>query len=95
MNSYKNKNRVVTAIIISVFGSMALSLFCTIQQQAFAATAEEIEEKYLKDARTALENGNTTGAIRDVLAILEWEFNEVHPKVESYLGNVSNVTASG
>jgi hypothetical protein len=92
MNSYKNKNRVVTAIIISVFGSMALSLFCTIQQQAFAATAEEIEEKYLKDARTALENGNTTGAIRDVLAILEWEFNEVHPKVESYLGNV---TASG
>lgn len=92
MNSCKNKNRVVTAIIISVFGSMALSLFCTIQQQAFAATAGEIEEKYLKDARSALESGNTTGAIRDVLAILEWEFNEVHPKVESYLGNV---TASG
>lgn len=61
MNSYKNKNRVVTAIIISVFGSMALSLYCTIQQQAFAATVGEIEEKYLKDARNALENGNTTG----------------------------------
>ena len=53
---------------------------------------KEIEEKYLKDARSALESGNTTGAIRDVLAILEWEFAEVHPKVESYLGNV---TASG
>ena len=38
MNSYKNKNRVVMAIIISVFGSMALSLFCNIQQQAFAGT---------------------------------------------------------
>lgn len=92
MNSYKNKNRVVTAIIISVFGSMALSLYCTIQQQAFAATAGEIEEKYLNDARTALENGNTTGAIRDILAILEWEFNEVHPKIAS---NMGNVTASG
>jgi hypothetical protein len=92
MNSYKNKNRVVTAIVISVFGSMALSLYCTIQQQAFAATAGEIEQKYLNDARNALENGNTTGAIRDILAILEWEFNEVHPKVASLLGNV---TASG
>jgi hypothetical protein len=92
MNSYKNKNRVVTAIVISVFGSMALSLYCTIQQQAFAATAGEIEQKYLNDARTALENGNTTGAIRDILAILEWEFNEVHPKVASLMGNV---TASG
>lgn len=51
---------------------MALSLYCTIQQQAFAATAGEIEEKYLKDA----ENGDTTGVIRDVLAILEWEFND-------------------
>lgn len=92
MNSYKNKNRVVTAIIISVFGSMALSLYCTIQQQAFGATAGEIEEKYLNDAGTALENGNTTGAIRDILAILEWEFNEVHPKIAS---NMGNVTASG
>ena len=71
---------------------MALSLYFSIQQQDFAATAGEIEEKYLKDARNALENGNTTGAIRELLAILEWEFNEVHPKVESYLGNV---TASG
>ena len=92
MNSYKNKNRVVTAIIISVFGSMALSLYCTIQQQAFAATPGEIEEKYLSDARNALENGNTTGAIRDIIAILEWEFNEVHPKIASIMGNV---TASG
>ena len=71
---------------------MALSLFCNIQQQAFAATAGEIEEKYLKDARNELESGNTTGAIRDVLAIFEWQFNEFYPKVESYLGNV---TASG
>lgn len=92
MNSYNNKNRVVTAIVISVFGSMALSLYCTIQQQTFAATAGEIEQKYLNDARNALENGNTTGAIRDILAILEWEFNEVHPKVASLMGNV---TASG
>jgi hypothetical protein len=92
MNSYKNKNKVVTAIIISVFGSVALSLYCTIQQQAFAVTAREIEQKYLNDARNALDNGNTTGAIRDILAILEWEFNEVHPKVASLMGNV---TASG
>ena len=92
MNSPKDKNRVVTAIIISVFGSMALSLYGTIQQQAFAATAGEIEQKYLQDARKALENGNTTGAIRDILAILDWEFNEVGPKVASLLGNV---TASG
>lgn len=92
MNSYENKNRVVTAIVISVIGSMALSLYCTIQQQAFAATPGEIEQRYLNDARNALENGNTTGAIRDILAILEWEFNEVHPKVASLMGNV---TASG
>jgi hypothetical protein len=92
MNSSTNRNRVVTAIIIGVFGSMALSLYCTIQQQAFAATAGEIEQKYLQDARNALQNDNTTGAIRDILAILEWEFNEVHPKVASLLGNV---TASG
>lgn len=70
-------------------------LFSSIQQQSFAATAAEIEQKYLQDACNALESNNTTGAIRDILAILEWEFNEVHPKIESFLGNVSNVTASG
>ena len=69
-----------------------MSLYCIIQQQAFAVAAAEIQEKYLNDAQNALQNGNTTGAIRDILAILEWEFKEVHPRVESYLGNV---TASG
>lgn len=88
----KSKNRLITAIIIGVFGSIGLNLYCAFQQQAFAVTAAEVEEKYLKDARNALQNGNTTGAIGDILAILEWEFKEVHPRVESYLGNV---TASG
>jgi hypothetical protein len=92
MNGSKTKNRVVTAIIFGVFGSIVLSLYCIIQQQAFAVTAAEIQEKYLEDAQTAIQGGNTTGAIRDILAILEWEFKEVHPRVESYLGNV---TASG
>ena len=92
MNGHNFKNRILTAIIIGVFGSVILSLYCTIQQQTFAASASEIQEKYLKDANNALQNGNTTGAIRDILAILEWEFSEVHPRVESFLGNV---TASG
>ena len=92
MNGSKTKNRVVTAIIIGVFSSIVLSLYCIIQQQAFAVVLAEIQEKYLNDAQNALQNGNTTGAIRDILAILEWEFKEVHPRVESYLGNV---TASG
>jgi hypothetical protein len=94
MKSSKDKNTVVTAIIISIFGSIVLSLYCTIQQQALAITAAEIEEKYLKDARNALQNGNTTGAIRDILAILEWEFKEVHPRVAA-LPFEGNVTASG
>ena len=92
MNGSKTKDRVVTAIIIGVFSSIVLSLYCIIQQKAFAVAAAEIQEKYLNDAQNALQNGNTTGAIRDILAILEWEFKEVHPRVESYLGNV---TASG
>ena len=92
MNGSKTKDRVVTAIIIGVFSSIVLSLYCIIQQQAFAVAAAEIQEKYLNDAQNALQNGNTTGAIRDILAILEWEFKEVHPRVESYLGSV---TASG
>jgi hypothetical protein len=92
MNGSKTKDRVVTAIIIGVFSSIVLSLYCIIQQQAFAVAAAEIQEKYLNDVQNALQNGNTTGAIRDILAILEWEFKEVHPRVESYLGNV---TASG
>jgi type II secretory pathway pseudopilin PulG len=94
MNHSKIKPRLVTAIIIGIIGSMAISLFSSIQQQSFAATAAEIEQKYLQDAREALQSNNTTGAIRDILAILEWEFNEVQPKLESFLGNV-NVTASG
>jgi hypothetical protein len=79
MNGSKIKNRVGTAIIIGIFGSMVLSLYCTIQQQAYAVAAAEIQEKYLTDAHNALQSGNTTGAIRDILAILDWEFNEVHP----------------
>jgi hypothetical protein len=71
---------------------MILSFYFAIQQQAYAVAAAEIQEKYLTDAHNALQNGNTTGAIRDILAILEWEFKEVHPRVESFLGNV---TASG
>lgn len=78
MNGSKTKDRVVTAIIIGVFSSIVLSLYCIIQQQAFAVAAAEIQEKYLNDAQNALQNGNTTGAIRDILAILEWEFKEVH-----------------
>lgn len=92
MNVSKTKNRVVMAIIFGVFGSIVLSLYCIIPQQAFAVAAAEIQEKYLEDAQLAIQGGNTTGAIRDILAILEWEFKEVHPRVESYLGNV---TASG
>ena len=92
MNGSKTKNRVVTAIIIGVFSSIVLSLYCIIQQQAFADAPAEIQEKYLNDAQNALQNGNTTGAIRDIITIFEWEFKEVHPRVESYLGNV---TASG
>ena len=88
----KIKNRVGTAIIIGVFSSMVLSRYCTIQQQAYAVAAAEIQEKYLTDAHNALQSGNITGAIRDILAILDWELKEVHPSVESYLGNV---TASG
>jgi hypothetical protein len=92
MNGPKIKNRVETAIIVVVVGSMILSFYFAIQQQAYAVAAGEIQEKYLTDAHNALQNGNTTGAIRDILAILEWEFEEVHPRVESFLGNV---TASG
>jgi hypothetical protein len=95
MNDFKSKSKIINAMIIGIIGSMAVSLFSCIQQQSFAATAAEIEQKYLQDARNTLESNNTTGAIRDILAILEWEFNEVHPKIESFLGNVSNVTASG
>lgn len=47
MNGSKIKNRVGTAIIIGIFGSMVLSLYCTIQQQAYAVAAAEIQEKYL------------------------------------------------
>ena len=92
MNGSKIKKIVGTSIIIGVFGSMVLSLYCTIQQQAYAVAAADIREKYLTEAHNALQSGNTTGAIRDILAILDWEFKEVHPRVESFLGNV---TASG
>jgi type II secretory pathway pseudopilin PulG len=94
MNDSKTKSKIVSAIIIGIIGSMVVSLFSSIQQQSFAATAAEIEQKYLQDARDALQSNNTTGAIRNILAILEWQFNEVYPKIESFLGNVS-VTASG
>lgn len=63
----------------------------TYQQQAFAQTAAEIEEKNLKEARAALRAGNTTAAIDNILTILEWEFKEVHPReaAQSPGGNVS------
>ena len=77
------------AITIRLFGNIVLSLYGTIQQQAFAVTSAEIEEKYLKDALNALQNGNTTGTMPDILAVLDWEFKEVHPRVASYLGNVT------
>jgi hypothetical protein len=79
-------------LIVGAIGSLVFSSLPT--EQTFAATSAEIRENYLETAKLALQNGNTTGAIRDIIAILEWEFNEVHPKIESYLGNVT-VTASG
>lgn len=87
-----NRNIVVALLIVAAIGSLAFSSLP--QEQTFAATSAEIKENYLEAAKSALQNGNTTGAIRDIIAILEWEFNELHPKVESYLDNVT-VTASG
>jgi hypothetical protein len=87
-----NRSILVVFLIVGAIGSLVFSSLP--REQAFAATSAEIRENYLEAAKLALQNGNTTGAIRDIIAILEWEFNEVHPKIESYLGNVT-VTASG
>jgi hypothetical protein len=88
----KNKNgAVVAAISAIVAGSIVLSLSPFQQQEAFAQTAAEIEEQNLREARRALQDGNTTSAIENILTILEWEFREIHPSeaAESPGGNVS------
>ena len=88
-------NMVIAIVLVGVFASMILSIYSFIQQQeALAASVSDIREQYLQSAHDSLEAGNTTGAIRDILAILDWEFNEFHPGIESYLGNVT-ITASG
>lgn len=96
MGSSRQKEGMATEIIVGVIvGSMIFSLYGSIQQQeAFAASAADIRETYLQDAHDALQAGNTTGALLDILTILDWEFNEAYPSIETYLGNLS-VTASG
>jgi hypothetical protein len=91
-NSFRTEYSIAAITISSiVVGSAALSLHTTLVQNAFAQTAAEIEEKNLREARSALQEGNTTSAIDNILTILEWEFKEVHPSeaAESPGGNVS------
>lgn len=100
MGSTKRKHgiepaMIVGVVVIVVVGSMIFSLYGSINQQAvLAASAEDIRETYLQDAHNELEAGNTTGALQNILTILDWEFNEAYPSIETYLGNLS-VTASG
>jgi hypothetical protein len=95
MGSSRHKEGMATAIIVGVVGSMIFILYGSIQpQDAIAASAADIRETYLQDAHNALQAGNTTGALLDILTILDWEFDEAYPSIETYLGNLS-VTASG
>jgi hypothetical protein len=95
MNKYNFKTKhssaaiTISAIIVS---GLASGLITPLQQNAFAQTAAEIEEKNLKEARRALQAGNTTSAIENILTILEWEFKEVHPR-EAASSPGGNVTA--
>jgi hypothetical protein len=43
-------------------------------------------------ARKQFSQGNTTGAIGNILTILEWEFKEIHPKLAQELNSL-NATA--
>ena len=89
---FEDKNRVVAAATIGAIVFVSSMIYGTLQQQAFAQTSAEIEEKNLKEARSALQDGNTTSAIDNILTILEWEFREVHPReAASFPGG--NVTA--
>ncbi|HZD36392.1 MAG TPA: hypothetical protein VE130_14410 [Nitrososphaeraceae archaeon] len=96
MGTPRRKQGIEPAIVVGVVvGSMIFGLYGSIQQQeVLAANVEDIRETYLQDAHNALEAGNTTGALQNILTILDWEFNEAYPSVETYLGNLS-VTASG
>ena len=87
----EDKNRVVVAATIGAIVFASNMIYGTLQQQAFAQTAAEIEEKNLREARSALQDGNITSAIENILTILEWEFREIHPSeaAESPGGNVS------
>ena len=90
----KNKHSILmatAAVSAIVFGS-SIVINNLQQQQAFAVTTAEIEEKNLKEARRALQEGNTTSAIDNILTILEWEFKEVHPR-EAASSPGGNVTA--
>ena len=91
--NFKTKHSSVAITISAIIVSSLLSgLLTPLQQNAFAQTAAEIEEKNLKEARRALQAGNTTSAIENILTILEWEFKEVHPR-EAASSPGGNVTA--
>lgn len=96
MGTSRRKQGIEPAIIVGVVvGSMIFGLYGSIhQQEVLAANVEDIRETYLQAAHNELEAGNTTGALQNILTILDWEFNEAYPSVETYLGNLS-VTASG
>jgi hypothetical protein len=49
--------------------------------EASALITSQIQEKNLVAARMQFNQGNTTGAVWNILPILEREFKEIHPKI--------------
>ena len=60
-----------------------------------AITPEQIQEKNLIVARKQLNQGNVTGAVNNILSILEWEFKEVHPKLAQELESLNTTAMKG
>ena len=58
-----------------------------------AQTTAQIEAKNLVAAHKNLQTGNNTGVLNNILTILDWQFKELHPKLEQQF-QAANTTAA-
>lgn len=77
--------------VMVLLGTILIASFMS--QLSSAQTAAQIESKNLVAAHKNLQTGNTTGAINNILSILDWEFKEVHPQLEKQF-QAANTTAA-
>jgi hypothetical protein len=78
-------------LVMVLLGAVLIAGFMS--QLSSAQTAAQIETKNLEAARKNLQTGNTTGVLNNIISILEWQFKELHPRVEQQF-QAANATAA-